>query len=195
MADAPTFLLLGQTGAGKSSFVNATFGKELAETDDFQACTKLVAHYHEATGYGRICLIDTPGLAENTDALDQKYLAMVRDALAARRNVVTLYISPLNATRLGQPERATLHAISRELGAAIWCNVWLVLTFGALVKPHKLYVTAEARQRLIREYIAGIPEARFPGFQRVICVDSIATEQWIGGAVPIAAALARGVHQ
>jgi predicted GTPase len=44
-----TFLIIGQTGVGKSSFINATFGEKTAEISEFEACTKLIEYYPRQT--------------------------------------------------------------------------------------------------------------------------------------------------
>ncbi|MEW6492750.1 MAG: GTPase [Cyanobacteriota bacterium] len=48
------FLLVGRTGVGKSSFVNATFGEYIAETSEFEACTKFVEHHAYNTPLGLV---------------------------------------------------------------------------------------------------------------------------------------------
>ena len=56
-------LLFGETGDGKSSFINAFFGKNVAPVSkDAKKCTKYVTPYKDQRGNETYTLIDTPGL-------------------------------------------------------------------------------------------------------------------------------------
>ena len=56
-------LLFGETGDGKSSFINAFFGKKVAGVSkDFKRCTEHVYPITDLRGYEKYTLIDTPGL-------------------------------------------------------------------------------------------------------------------------------------
>ena len=56
-------LLFGETGDGKSSFINAFFGKNVAPVSkDTKKCTKFMTPYKDQRGNETYTLIDTPGL-------------------------------------------------------------------------------------------------------------------------------------
>ena len=56
-------LLFGETGDGKSSFINAFFGKNVAPVSkNAKKCTKFVTPYKDQRGNETYTLIDTPGL-------------------------------------------------------------------------------------------------------------------------------------
>jgi GTPase Era involved in 16S rRNA processing len=56
-------LLFGETGDGKSSFINAFFGKKVAPVSkDAKKCTVYVTPYKDQRGNETYTLIDTPGL-------------------------------------------------------------------------------------------------------------------------------------
>ena len=56
-------LLFGETGDGKSSFINAFFGKKVASVSkDAKKCTEYVTPYTDQRGNEKYTLIDTPGL-------------------------------------------------------------------------------------------------------------------------------------
>jgi len=182
-----TFLLLGQTGVGKSSFVNATFGVDLAETREFEACTKVVEHYARTTAFGDICLVDTPGLSEDNSDLDRRYLNMVRTKLTSYKGYVSLYLTPLNETRLRSSERSALQSVTNELGHGIWRRSWLIMTFGACIRADKLERAIDARTRQIADYIGQIccPRSGFSGFHSIGVVDNVVVD-WAEECVPIA---------
>ena len=110
-----TFLLLGITGSGKSSFVNSTFGIQLAETNAYQACTKVVKYFSRNTPWGDICLIDTPGMAEGEEESDGAYLSLIRKEVNLSEIDSLLYISRLNETRFRAEEKITPSSISSRI--------------------------------------------------------------------------------
>jgi predicted GTPase len=77
----PHYLMLGRTRVGKSSFVNAAFGRRVASTCDYEPCTNDVQYHQHSTRFGEICLIDTPGLAEDTIECDRRYLDLVTESV------------------------------------------------------------------------------------------------------------------
>ena len=44
------YLLVGRTGVGKSSFINSVFGQYIAETAEYEACTRVLEHYAYTLG-------------------------------------------------------------------------------------------------------------------------------------------------
>jgi len=76
-----TVAIMGQTGAGKSSLLNALFGTNL-EVGEIRPCTKIPepVKVHGASGHP-ITFWDMPGIGES-DAADQLYLRMYRQKLA-----------------------------------------------------------------------------------------------------------------
>lgn len=181
-----TFLLVGQTGVGKSSFINATFGLPLATIAEFQACTKKVAMYAYGTPSGNVRLIDTPGLAEANKNLDLAYLRKIKNSKEFEKADTTLYLSPLHETRLRSSEIDTLTLLTSELGSQIWKNAWLVLTFAALVSYEKRNEACTARLNQITNCIAEITSFSepFSGFKNGIMVDNI-TDNWMPNTVTI----------
>ncbi|MEZ4660166.1 MAG: GTPase [Caldilineaceae bacterium] len=185
------FLIVGQTGVGKSSFVNATFGKQVASIDEFRACTNIVKYHAYETPFGDVCLIDTPGLSESTEELDLEYLAMIGSSVEYQNLYATLYISPLNATRLRSSEKSTLKLLTEVLGSTIWLNAWLVFTFAASVTPERLEVAWQERHRQIAHYLQEITAsgACFENFHQIILIDNVVCN-WSKEAVPVASLLA-----
>jgi GTPase Era involved in 16S rRNA processing len=182
-----TFLILGQTGVGKSSFINAAFGIPFAKTDEFRSCTKVVKHYANGTLFGDVCLIDTPGLSEDNEDLDGKYLEMIRDYMMFDQVDVVLYVTPLTETRCRSSERRTLLFISQELGYQIWEDAWLIFTFAASIPYEKLDQTCEKRHNQLIKFLREISPEEYPfkGFSQVALVDNVISD-WTPEGIPIA---------
>lgn len=185
------FLIVGQTGVGKSSFVNATFGMKKAQTDEFEACTKVVEDYREQTLYGNVCLIDTPGLAEDTKERDRAYLQLVQEFLVQKPVDVTLSITPLNDTRFRREEMETLKVLTTQLGSSIWQNAWIVFTFAASVPAEQFEMSVNKKLEPISLFLARLVKeggGSFRGFQAILGVDNL-VPNWHKDAVSIASVL------
>lgn len=187
------FLLVGRTGVGKSSFINAAFGSYIAETSEYEACTKIVEHYAYKTPLGDVSLIDTPGLAEDDEACDEAYLSLVRAKVNLAQIYATIYVSRLNETRFRPDEKRTLRLLTNRLGASIWNRSILVLTFAASVPNHQLEIVAEKRSQQIFEFIQNLTKEQdidkiFQGFEQTWLVDNI-VENWTSDGLPILSVL------
>lgn len=183
------FLLVGRTGVGKSSFINAAFGSYIAETSEYEACTKIVEHYAYKTPLGDVCLIDTPGLAEDDEACDEAYLSLVRAKVNLAQIYATIYVSRLNETRFRPDEKRTLRLLTNRLGASIWNRSILVLTFAASIPNHQLEIVAEKRSQQIFEFIQNLTKEQdidkiFQGFEQTWLVDNI-VENWTSDGLPL----------
>lgn len=187
------FLLVGRTGVGKSSFINAAFGSYIAETSEYEACTKIVEHYAYKTPLGDVSLIDTPGLAEDDEACDEAYLSLVRAKVNLAQIYATIYVSRLNETRFRPDEKRTLRILTNRLGASIWTRSILVLTFAASIPNHQLEIVAEKRSQQIFEFIQNLTKEQdvdkiFQGFEQTWLVDNI-VENWTSDGLPILSVL------
>jgi tRNA U34 5-carboxymethylaminomethyl modifying GTPase MnmE/TrmE len=189
------FLLVGRTGVGKSSFVNATFGEYITETSEFEACTKLVEHHAYNTPLGDVCLIDTPGLAEDDEACDEAYLSLVRTKVDLNQIYATIYVSRLNETRFRPDEKRTLRLLTNRLGVSIWNHSILALTFAASVPGEQCEAAASRRIGQIEDFIDSLKRekdfySRFLGFKDFWLVDNL-VNNWTSEAVPILSVLTK----
>ena len=182
------FLLVGQTGVGKSSFINSTFGLNVAETAEFEAYTKHSKQYAYNTKFGDVCLIDTPGLGESNLELDLEYLKRIKETNNLK-DFTTIYITPLNEKRFRPNEKSTIQLLTQELGFSIWTDAWLVFTFAASVEKEKRDITCSTRIKHIVEYLYSINQ-KFNGFKQIYLIDNI-NNDWTENGIPIDKPLTR----
>ena len=185
-----SYLIIGQTGVGKSSFINAVFGKDVAKSSPFEADTKVVEYFPYKTSFGDVNLIDTPGLGEGTVDVDIAYLSLIREVIAHYSIDVMIYVTRLDDTRFRPSEKRTLQLITQQIGSAIWPNSWLLLTYAALIPRERLVETVKERfvqiclflQDTIR--VLDVEISQFKPFQNVMVIDNL-TQGWHNNAVPI----------
>lgn len=188
------FVLAGRTGVGKSSFVNSAFDGQLAKTDPFEACTKIVEYYANTTEYGEICLIDTPGLADEEEGRnDEVYLTMVQNRIKGITLEAFIYVTPLKETRFRTDDEASLRKITAKLGPAIWSSSWLVFTFAASRPDNERDKAVDEFHREFHTVLSQIARPNgflggFKGFRNVLLVDNIVSN-WSPKCRPLASFL------
>ena len=155
-----TYLVLGKTGVGKSSFINTTYGEYIAETSQYEACTDVVKHYARNTPWGDLCLIDTPGFAEGDTERDEHYLRLIKQDVDFRNLESAIWVSRLDATRFYADERRAIRSVTRVLGARMWKHVRLVFTFAANVEAGQHERRCHRRGDSLAEFIWGVVQER-----------------------------------
>lgn len=86
----PKVAIMGKSGAGKSSLVNALFGETVSKVSDIGTGTKEVNYFD----YEGITLIDFPGLADLNKENEAQFLKMYKEELSDVD--LTLWIIPAN---------------------------------------------------------------------------------------------------
>lgn len=183
------FLIVGRTGVGKSSFINAVFGTEVAPVDAFKSCTKVVEYYTYKTAFGDVCLLDTPGLSENTLATDLAYLQLIQEAIARNPIEVLLYITPLSDNRFRPDEKRALKQLLTYLGTAVWQNAWIVFTFAGEVPFERLQEAMRRRHQDIASFLRQVGSETSAGqsftrFQKIFLIDNVVAG-WHPEAAPV----------
>lgn len=187
------FLIVGRTGMGKSSMVNSAFGRVIAETADFEACTRLVTYHAYGTDWGDLELIDTPGFAEGGSQDDQRVIELIANGANVARLDAVLLVTRLDETRMRPDEARMIDLLTARFGEAFWLKAWLMMTFAATVPEESRAESAVAREGPLIDTVQDAiirhrGDCRFDGFQHYWMVDNVVCG-WSHKSVPLALAL------
>ncbi|MFM6510454.1 MAG: GTPase, partial [Microcystis panniformis] len=130
------YILIGNTGVGKSSFINNYIGKQVAKTGKYKEITKDIKRYTIQSR--NISLIDLPGLNFQQDSqtsleVEQQNIAYLRRLIEVTKQFTIhgiIYVTAFHS-RLSSAERETLRLIAKELPNHYWKNSMIVFTFCA----------------------------------------------------------------
>ena len=129
-----TVLLLGKSGAGKSSTVNSVLGERVATVSAFAPdVARPLAVGRSAAGF-TLHVVDTPGLLDG-DAVSPAALASVVKAVSGRPVHAVLYVDRLDAWRVDGCDKAAFQALTDTFGPALWQRATLALTHGQMQPP------------------------------------------------------------
>ena len=93
---APKILLVGRTGFGKSSLINALMGSYVAEVSDVQSCTPRTIKYNYcSSSLAPLEILDTRGISESlpTDEAQSAEKQILEDVLEFDPDVALLVLS------------------------------------------------------------------------------------------------------
>lgn len=141
-----TVLLLGKSGVGKSSLVNALLGERAAAVSAFklQADTESTVKHVRQVALGddaldgfRLTLIDTCGLEdpEAGDTVSYGALQRIAEDIKGVPIDVVLYCDRLDLYRVEPLDRRIIRSISEQFSRSIWQKAVIVLSHGQLSMP------------------------------------------------------------
>lgn len=146
-----TFLLVGRTGVGKSSTINALLGRQEAKIGKFRPMTTTTKAYEaEAQGI-RYVVVDTPGLAD-TSGNEQEYLKSIKSEV--KEIDCMFYVSLLNENRIRDDEAATIRLVSQAFSVQVWERAILVFTHADKVDRDEYSESLVERTKIVQEEIA-----------------------------------------
>jgi hypothetical protein len=189
------FLIVGRSGMGKSSLINATFGRYIAETAQFEACTRLVGYHAYGTPWGDLELIDTPGFAEGGQREDERAVALIAAGVDISKIDAVLFVTRLDETRMRPDEARMIDLLTSAFGKPFWHKAWLMMTFAASVPSDARGRRSQARQSdLIGAVQASLVRhfglSSFKRFRSAWLIDNI-VRGWSSDLIPIGQVLSR----
>lgn len=118
--DGALVVLAGQVNAGKSSLMNGLLGRKRAIVTDVPGTTRDFLEEHLTFDGLPIRLVDTAGLRETGDIVEQEGVRLSRD-LSSQADLVLLVV---DGTRgLGQHERELITSVGAEKILLVWNKV------------------------------------------------------------------------
>lgn len=122
-------LLVGRTGVGKSSIINAIFDKNVAAEGAYEAKTMSINSFNIEAFGAKFTFFDTPGLCDDLDeqSKDEIYLERMQTEVAIIDCL--LFVTPLYETRITMDERRAIKLVSDRWGKEIWGRGIIVFTF------------------------------------------------------------------
>ena len=175
------YIVIGNSGVGKSSFINNYIGKQVAKTGKYEETTNDIKRYTKKSK--NISLIDLPGLNFQQDSQtrsegEQRDIAYLRKLIEVTKQFTIhgiIYVTAFHP-RLSSAERETLRLIAKELPNHYWKNSRIVFTRCAgrldTLGSDKFESAVQARLQEITDYLKK-ENKNFSSFERIIVVDNV----------------------
>jgi predicted GTPase len=146
------FLLVGLTGAGKSSTVNTLLGRKVAPVGDWEATTFEVKRYNFTMNGIAASVVDTPGLCDKIKDVgnNEKYLTLMHSTVPSPDCL--WYVTHLDQPRVSGDEQEAIALITAKFTTAIWDHAIIVFTRSAKVRDFQTAI--KNRSRVVRAAIA-----------------------------------------
>lgn len=138
--------LIGTPNVGKSSLMNALLGKERAIVSHIPGTTRDVVEDHLRLNGLNFKLIDTAGIRQAADVIEQEGIRRTKEAMTAADLILLI----LDVTRpLDEEERQLLRVLPRNKAVVVWNKVDLPHeTVEWLDFPHVVFLSARQKQGL-----------------------------------------------
>jgi predicted GTPase len=160
-----TFLLIGQTGVGKSSTVNSLFEEEIAPVGH-EKPTTLKVKFYKSKIQQNVVVVDTPGLCDDLEVKgkDKLYLSEIRNKVPEFHCL--WFVTPLYETRLRPDERRAIRLVTQAFGEEVWDRAVIIFTFADYIQvsqySDKLFKRSRAVRNATREYTSSRTASKIP---------------------------------
>ena len=137
------FVLLGETGVGKSSFINGiTKTQDCDVGDDASSCTKNIMMTNTIINGTNYYIIDTPGF-QDSKIEEEKIIQILQDLRKYQRICAILICLRYNETKLSKPVKKILMEIMNIFPSYdFWEHTWIIRTWCQLndikLENHKI---------------------------------------------------------
>jgi len=127
-------IVIGQAGAGKSSFINAVAGATLPVGHNLQCCTKKVQSVTAGWRGRKIVFVDTPAfdidIDVNAEANLRRKIEKWQKKTSTQNHVVAgiIYLHKISETRITEPPHKRIKTFERLCGGSLSEKVLLVTT-------------------------------------------------------------------
>jgi GTP-binding protein EngB required for normal cell division len=149
---AKLFLLMGETGVGKSSFINWNIQKKLAEIgEDYSSMTQYVKKYNNSIGNDNFTLIDTPGIFDtaglsNEDILNLIQLELLKMETLDLSGVIVILDGKRIRQRIGEIASSVQQILGNE--CLIKSTIFMINKFNSLSELDKSEIKSHLQSEL-----------------------------------------------
>jgi GTP-binding protein EngB required for normal cell division len=165
---AKIFLLMGETGVGKSSFINWNTQKMIAEIgEDYSSMTQYVKKYNSSIGNDSFSLIDTPGIFDTTGLSNEDILNLIQvELLNMKTEDLSGVIVILDGKRIRQRIGEIASSVQQILGkeCLIKSTIFMINKFNSLSDLDKGEIKTHLQNELKK---LGVDQ------QNLICIDTL----------------------
>ena len=153
------FIVIGQTGIGKSTLINGLMGAEVAMVEEglmTTGVTQKVESYSRKINNIHIAAYDSPGL-EDGSGKEEQYLEQIYEACLQGMDLVIFSISMAGRRFVpDNPDARAMEKFTEKMTAKIWENTLVVLTCANTCEPvnPRLRKSTEGKKKFFKKLVS-----------------------------------------
>lgn len=151
-------LVVGKTGAGKSSTINTILGREVATVGDFEPTTAEVHLFEGMVAGAPLLIADTPGFCDegHEKSNDQRYAQLIKELVPEFDAL--LFVTGFVDRRVDRTEIDTMSVLTATFGPELWDHAVVLLTHADLLDKRQYAKHLEPRISTLADKIQEIAE-------------------------------------